>query len=559
MARPQAVPLAHARRSARPRRLVLALAVLVVALVGTFAWLVVTAPAEGPAAGGTYREAVVGPPIELDPLVARRLPRDPDPTRLLFRGLVQVDARGQPSPDLAERWEVSSEGRVYRFSLRPGLRWDDGEPITAADVLFTVRRAARQDPAQPAAPFWAAVEARAVAPDAVEFVLREPLGAFLEHASLPIVAAHAPPDPGVARPAASGPYRLAEAEPGSVALERNPAYDGPPPLLDRLEFRTFPSREAAVQALRGGQVDGFGGLTAAEAALLGGLDRVAVRRATEYNKHGLLVLNAQRGVFRDRAVRQAAAQAIDRAALIAAALDGEGEPAVGPLSPLSWAFDSTVRYRSYDPDAARALLAGAGWQGGEPGGPLRKGGEALKLELVVADSAPRLREAAEVSRQLEAIGFRVERSTVASEALLKERLEPGAFDAALIGRWLPEADPDQFALWHSTQARSFGDNYGGISSPDLDRWLEVGRRQVDPAARAEAYRRFQAVWNDEQPAVPLYHPRTAYALSRDLRGVEDSPLPDVSWRLRQVPAWYRDPPLPFGLPRLRLDLGPFGH
>ena len=544
MARPQAVPLPRARRAAALRRSLPALALLLALSLAALAYLwTATAPAAA-THGGTYREAVVGPPIELDPLLAHHTPRDPDPTPLLFRGLVQVDEHGQPAPDLAERWVISAEGRVYRFTLRPDLHWDDGQPLTAEDVLFTVRRAARDDTGDTAPPFWAAVEARAPAPNSVEFVLREPLGAFLEHASLPIVAAHAPPGPTIPRPAANGPYRLADAEPGTLALEPNPAYHGPPPGLGRVEFRPFPSREAAVQALLAGQVDGMAGLTPTERTLLASSDRLALHDLPEYNKHGLLVLNAQRGPFRDRLTRQAVAQAIDRETLVATTLDGQGEPAYGPLSPLSWAFDPTLRYRLYGPLAARALLSDAGWQEAEPGRPLRRGDETLAITLLAGDSTPRGREIAEVARQLEAIGFRVDPQLMSTESLLRDHLQPGDFDAALIGRWLAETDPDQFALWHSTRAHGFGDNYGGISSPDLDRWLEVGRRQVTTAARADAYRHFQASWLDEQPAVPLYHPHTVYALTRDLTVPDDTPLPDASWRLRHLPDWHRQAAAP---------------
>src|SRR5207249_9703488 len=105
--------------------------------------------------------------------------------------------------------------------------------------------------------------------------------------------------------------------------------------------------------------------------------------------------------------------------------------------------------------------------------------------------------------------------------------------------WLAETDPDQFTLWHSTQTGGLGSNFAGISSPELDRWLEIGRRQLEPGERREAYAHFQSVWAEDLPGVVLYYPRTSFAFSRDLRGIRDEALPDASWRLRRAPEWYQ--------------------
>src|SRR5262249_52097834 len=96
---------------------------------------------EGPTDGGVYREAGGGEMLDLDPLGREHAARDPNLTPLLFRGLVQVAPGGEIHPDLAENWLISRDGLVYTFLLRQGLRWDDGQPLTASDVVFSVRRA----------------------------------------------------------------------------------------------------------------------------------------------------------------------------------------------------------------------------------------------------------------------------------------------------------------------------------------------------------------------------------------------------------------------------------
>jgi peptide/nickel transport system substrate-binding protein len=546
-ARPQAVPLHSARARAIRTRVVLPLGLLTLGLLGWGGSSLRSLLEQPPTTGGIYREAVVAESIEFGPLAAEEWARDPDLTSLLLRGLVQVDEHGEIRPDLAERWTVSADGRIYRFLLRAGLRWDDGQPLTSADVVHTVQQAAVAYGDRPQAAFWNAVSVRAIDSQVVEFTLSEPLGAFLEHAALPLIPAHVPPvsrlpaGSGADSLPSSGPYRVVAQGTDAVLLERNALYHGPPAKLERLEFHLMRTREAALQALASGQADSLTDLSKAEQAYLSNAGRFQIYEIPEFNKYSALVLNTQGMVFQERSVRQATARAIDREALVEIALDGAGEPAVGPISPLSWAFDLALQPHSHDPPAAQELLESLGWHTAEPGRPRQRGHERLAVSLLTSDAGTRLPEAVEIARQLGAVGFEVRVEPLPLEHVV-HRLETGDFHAALIGRWLPHTDPDQFSLWHSTQARGVGTNDSAISSPELDRWLEIGRRKLGPDERTDAYRGFQATWLDEQPSVLLYHPMTAYAVNAELRGLRMGPIPDASWRLKRLPEWHRHSP-----------------
>src|SRR5205085_2088884 len=143
------------------------------------------------------------------------------------------------------------------------------------------------------------------------------------------------------------------------------------------------------------------------------------------------------------------------------------------IPPLSWAYAPVEIAARLDPAGSRALLGAAGWavSGGE--GARRRGDETLSLRLLTTDSSVRWREVAEIGHQLRAVGIDVSVKTVAASDLRPRYLDTGDFQVALVGSWLAETDPDQFSLWHSTQGRGLGGNYSGISSPDLDRWLEL--------------------------------------------------------------------------------------
>jgi ABC-type transport system substrate-binding protein len=163
-----------------------------------------------------YREGVIGRPDSLNPLTARTQAAR-DIVALVFSGLVKRGANGTIVPDLADRWTVSQKGREYTFEIRADATWQDGQPVTAADVAFTIRTL--QDPSYtgPQATSWREVTVTQLGERTVQFALQTPLGGFLQAATLPILPEHLlssvpPAQLGTApfneRPIGSGPYRL---------------------------------------------------------------------------------------------------------------------------------------------------------------------------------------------------------------------------------------------------------------------------------------------------------------------------------------------------------------
>jgi ABC-type transport system substrate-binding protein len=174
-----------------------------------------------------YREGIVGLPASINPLTARTQ-ADRDIVALVFSGLVRHGPNGTVLPDLAERWTVGDKGASYTFTLRPDAVWQDAQPVTSADVVFTVETL--QDPTYtgPAAGSWREVTATAIDERTVRFDLATPLGGFLQAATQPLLPMHllenVPPaslaeDPFSARPIGSGPYRLVHWDAAGARLE----------------------------------------------------------------------------------------------------------------------------------------------------------------------------------------------------------------------------------------------------------------------------------------------------------------------------------------------------
>ncbi len=544
--RPQAVALWPARR--RDRRVLLAasLTAPLVAVVAVAALIFLVGP---PVPNESYVEAVADEPPLLNPVLAPFTLAGQDVLSLVFVGLIRSDPLGNPTPDLAESWEISPDGRTVTVRLRDGLTWHDGAPLQADDVAFTVRtvQSAEHQGSQELAELWRGIVVTVVDPLTVSFALPEPLASFLEHLTLGLLPRHVlegvppaelPHHPFNRQPIGSGPYRVAAMSPQQLTLERFDRFHMAAPRLARITLRYFASRDQAVDGLLAGDVDGMGHLRPEDLQRFATSSDLILYSVPERSKTALLALNVRTPLFQERAVRLALASAIDRDAVARRSVGGQAEPAVGPIPAQSWAFAGLAGAEAPDLPRAASLLDAAGWLQGADKVREREG-QRLEFSLLAPDTPERLAVADELAEQLGRVGIRALVRTLPADELTEDYLETRQFEAALVGQWAMGSDPDVYPQWHSSQSALQGGNIAGLSDPDLDRWLEVGRQQLGREERRNAYLHFQAAWAQEQPSVTLYHPIYSFALHKEIQGVRPDPVPDSSWRLRDAVNWYR--------------------
>jgi peptide/nickel transport system substrate-binding protein len=536
----------QSRRGLYLTALAAGLLVLVLPIVGVGALLLLVEPASAP---DSYVEAVAGDPPLLNPVLAPFTLAGQDVVPLVFAGLVRADAAGNVEPDLAESVETEGDGSAYLVHLRDGLVWDDGAPLTADDVAFTIQlvQAPDHQGSQELAELWRGVEVEVIDSKTVRFRLPSPLASFPEHLTLGLLPKHIldgtsasdlPLHPFNRQPVGSGPYRVISFNPDRLVLERNPGYAGAPAKLARVEIRPYAERAAAFAALRDGTVDGMADLQPDELRQVATNPDLAVYSFPERSKVAELVMNLDVSPLGDVAVRRALAHLVDRDALVRGSLAGQGEPAFDPIPVQSWAFSPSAGAVAFDPLAAATTLDTAGWPIG-PDGTRQHEGTPLRLELVSADTPERTTVAQALADELRTAGIDLQLRAVPIDELLDDVLEPRQFQLALAGEWAMGSDPDVYPRWHSSQIGHAGGNYAGFNDADVDHWLEAGRQEQDRAARRNAYLHFQARWAEEQPGIMLYHPVSSFALARDVRGVAADPVPDSSWRLRGAVNWYR--------------------
>mgnify|MGYP000689968202 FL=1 len=534
-------------RGMRSRALIAALAVIgLIAAVGLLAAHLATAVV--PDTGGTYAEGLVGSPSYINPILSHYNPVDQDIVALVFSGLTTTDPHGVIIPDLAERWEISEDGLHYTFHLRKDVRWHDGAPLTSNDVRFTIQ--AIQDPGYQGPPelseLWRPVTVETPDDYTVVFTLPEPFAPFLEYTTQPLIPSHVlstvaptllPTSQFNAQPVGTGPYRVADTTASYVLLEANPYYYGPRPHIARIQLNFYPDRESLLAAYRRGEVAGVGQLLPQELNELRRDPRLNLYSAP-YSGYAMVFLNLERPFLQDPVVRRALWQAIDRQKLVDRFLDGQGLIVDTPILPDSWAFDPGAPRVSYDPSAAAAALEAAGWRDDGSGVRSRDG---VRLEFTLltnADDPVRVQMIEEIAREWGAIGIRVTPASVDMTTLVRDHLYARNYDAVLYGWNLPAADPDPYPLWHSSQATGDGQNYVGFRDPESDALMEQARRTADRNQRRELYRQFQRRFVEQAPGLVLYQPVYTYGVSRQVHGVQITPLLTPGDRFRTVCDWF---------------------
>jgi peptide/nickel transport system substrate-binding protein len=525
-----------------------------------------------------YREGILGRPVSVSPLGARSQV-DRDLVALAFAGLVRLGPDGTFVPDLASRWTVDPTGGIWTFTLRPGARWHDGQPVTADDVVFTVGILRDATYAGPGAGSWREVTATAIDARTVKFQLETPLGGFLQLATQPIAPAHLlggvpieslADDPFGQAPIGSGPFVIAELDADHAVLEpaasivlapNDPSApeasaapptdalvtprptqrpDMPQPILPRLEFRFFDDPAPLATAFRAGDLEAASGLGTADAAEL----------ATTNGAHALrypgttlttVLLNLRLGhpELRDTAVRTALLQAIDREALVSAVFGGMATVAGSPIPPTSWAFDPAASPAlTYDPAAAAKALEAAGWKKVEDHW-RPKATEAYTLELLSPDREmnPVLAAVAErVAADWQAIGLTVSLIEVDPGTLVSDHLQAGKFAAATIDLSIGH-DPDLYPLLASSQTRTGGLNLIGLQDATLDALLAAARRPGPEDARKTAYAALQTALTAGRFVLPLAFADEVSVVSDRLSGAVVQPVGDPSDRFWDVLTW----------------------
>ena len=530
----------------------------VLALVGLLAVTSVVAIATDrtdlptdPAFGGTYVEGVAGAPLYFDPIIAATNV-DQDVSGLVFSGLTRFDRDGTIVADLASSFGADPSGKIWTFTIRPDANWQDGAPVTADDVVYTV--GLLQDAAYtgPFADAFRGVTVEALAPKIVRFTLPDVYAPFAASTTVALLPAHLlgkvafadlARQPFNMQPIGTGPFKVSEVDSHQVTLVRSDDFYRTKPArsrayLDKVVLRFYRDGSEALAALARGEVDATGGLSPQDASRARTLKSVDLF-SLPTNDFTALFLNVRpsKAVFRDVAVRRAIATAIDRGKVLQAALDGRGAVADEFVPSTSWAFARDITRYPFSSTDAKALLDGAGWIDHDADGVRDKGGVALKFSISTSDEPQRVAAAQRIAEDLGAVGMKVDVVTVPFAELVDRVARQREFDALLVGITVGN-DPDPYPFFHSSQVNDPGDDFSGYSTLAMDRLLEQARRTVDQTKRRDLFAQVWTAIAGDVPVVFLYYTDYLYAQSHTLQGFRVAPVNDPPQRFWNVEDWY---------------------
>ncbi len=493
---------------------------------------------EKPAAGDTFVQASIGDITGLIPNITTD-GASHEVGGLIYDGLLRQDKDYNWEPQMAESWQFSKDCLTLTFKLRKNVKWHDGKPFTADDVLFTYKT--MMDPKTPTAyrnDFEPIKDVQVLDPYTVRVSYSQPFAKALMGWGQTILPKHLLETwvqqgklreaPQVLKPVGTGPYRFQEWKTGEkVVLVANKDYymEGRP-YLSRIVYRIIPSQATIFIELQAKGVD-QSRLTAIQYARQ--TDYPAFKK--DYNKYRYadnrytyLGFNLKDPRFADKRVRQAFAHAINKQELIDGVLLGLGQIATGPLRPGTWAYTDKVKRYPYDPAKAKQLLADAGWKDRNGDGVLRnKEGQPFAFTIRTNQGNDERKKAAEIIQQrLKEIGVQTDIQTIEWAAFLKEYIRQKRFEAIVMG-WGTTSDPDQYPIWHSSQSGPEQLNSISYANPEVDALLEKGRATCHQSERVAAYQRIQEILAEDQPYVFLYYPESLLAVSSRVRGIKPAP------------------------------------
>ncbi|MFI5240466.1 MAG: peptide ABC transporter substrate-binding protein [Candidatus Saccharimonadia bacterium] len=495
----------------------------------------------GPEVGGVYSEGLVGSVKSINPILLTD-DATSDVSRLIFSGLTRLNPSGQIEGDLASSWEVSGDGKTYTFHIRSSAKWQDGQPVTATDVVFTMLLIQNPDTRSPLSSSWQGVQVSALDSKTVSFVLPNAFSPFIYATTFGILPEHLlnGVDPQALRvstfnqsPVGSGPFSfVAESPNGSnIELAPNQYYYFGKPLLDSFEFNLYPDTASMLAAYSKHQINAISRIDAGQETQVG---QGTIHTMSRLDEVGLFMRTTSL-VLTDTTVRTAISAAINRAKIVSLVGDDAADGVTLPILPGQLGYSALYQPPSYSVDEADSTLTADGWLMG-PGSIRVKNGQMLKLTLATANTGDFPKIADLVRGELAEVGIATNIILTDTNSLEQSYIRPRNYDLLLYGIEIGP-DPDVYAYWQSSQASDPGLNLSQYASTVADKELEAARLTSDPAIREARYEKFLATWTADAPAVMLYMPSYLYVTDASDLGIVSSRIGDPTDRFYGVQKW----------------------
>lgn len=512
-----------------------------------------------PIDGGLFREGIVGTPRFINPTLAITR-ADQDVTALVYSGLMKIDEQGTLIPDTAESITVSEDGLTYNILIRKDIRFHDGTPLTARDVIYTIQLIQNSDLKSPLRGNWTDVTIEEVGEYEFNIVLEEPYAPFIENFQFGIMPAHLwstlpieqiPFSQLNTEPIGSGPFKIENVtrdQSGLIQTYTLTAFNDNPaaPHIDTFELFFYSDEPALLEALEKDLVDASVYVSNENLGALSQTGRYRIISEPLPRVFGIFFNQNKSAALRDPAVREALSVAVNRDALIQNALGGYGVPIDGPVvhsdNALQSGDGSNVTDHTASIERAKKILSDAGWITNNLG-LLEKqvDGRAESLTLTLRTSnVPLFNTITDsVVADWKAIGVEVSTEQFDQTGLVQSVIRPRDFQALLFGLDMSRGG-DLYPFWHSSQKDDPGLNIAQYTNLSVDAILENARTEQNAETRKTKLNEASAIIEGERPTVFLFQPMMTYVVKNDVIVSEISHVAKPSDRFSNIPSWYTD-------------------
>ncbi len=456
-------------------------------------------------------------PPHLDPTSAAAGAIDQVVYSNVFEGLTRFGPDGSVMPGLAQSWEISDDGTTYTFKLREGVKFHDGTDFEATDVVFSLDRARAEDSTNAQKALFEGIESvEAVDPGTVKVTLKAPQGNFLFNMAWgdAVIVAPESIEDIKTNPVGTGAFTFADWKQGdSITIAKNPDYWGTPAMLEEATFKFISEPTAAFGAMMAGDVDAFYSYPAPENLTQFEADPRFTVLSGNTEGETILAINNKVAPFDDVRVRKAVSMAIDRQAIIDGAMFGYGTPIGTHFAPHHPDYLDLTANAAYDPEAAKALLAEAGYPDGfettlklPPPSYARRGGEII-------------------AAQLREIGIETEISNLEWAQWLEQAFRGKDFGLTIVSH----TEPMDIGIY----ARP--DYYFQYDNADLQKLISDLGVENDPEKRSDMLKQAQTIISEDYVNGYLFQLALTSVVDAKLNGIwENAPtqaidLTGVSW------------------------------
>ncbi len=479
-----------------------------------------------PVPGGLYTEGVIGNFTDANPLYATGA-ADTAVSRLVFSGLFKYDNHNRLVGDLAQDYSlIGPQQTRYIVHLRHGLKWQDGKPLTANDVVFTYQTIQNIEAESPLYSSWSGIKVTEQDPYTVVFDLPNSLSAFPYSLTNGIIPAHLLSDiqpadlrsaPFNTQPVGSGPFewKFIDVTGGTstdrqqrISLAAFKNYAGGQPRLDGFNLITYSDEQHMLSAFSSKQIGAMSGLDDLPDSLKN--DKSVQTYVTPLTTAVMVFFKNSEPPFNDLSVRRALVLAVDRSQL-----DGLFDRPVqlvdSPLLKDQLGYNPTLTEPAFNLTAAKQVLAADGWTPGNNGMMVKKG-QPLTFTLTAPDTPDYTKTAQFLQAEWQQLGVKLQVNYYDNEDLQTSVVADHSYQALLDGISIG-VDPDVYAFWDSSQASITSAGHLNLSeykSTIADRAVEAARTRSDAKVRSVKYTQFLTQWRNDLPALPLYQPNYLY-------------------------------------------------